>query len=177
VFLVARTEGDPMSVVGAIRAEVQKMDPNVPLGRVRTMGEVVAAALATPRFTGFLLGAFAALALALAAVGIYGVVAYHVSRRTQEIGIRMAIGAGRMQVLGMVLRQGLGFAGAGISAGCLGAFVLTRMMQDLLYDVKPHDPLTFAAVAAGLLVVALVATLLPAWRATRVSPTLALREG
>jgi ABC-type antimicrobial peptide transport system permease subunit len=175
VFLVARTEGEPKSVVGAIRAEVRKMDPYVPVAQVRTMDEVVAATLTTPRFTGLVLGLFAGIALALATVGVYGVVAYHVSRRRQEIGIRMAIGAGRRHVLGMVLRQGLGLAGAGILAGCLGAVALTRMMQGLLYGVRPNDPLTFALVAAGLLAVALLATLLPALRATRVSPTIALR--
>jgi ABC-type antimicrobial peptide transport system permease subunit len=177
VFLVARAETDPVSLVGAIRAEVRKMDSNVPIAHVRTMDDVVAAALATPRLTGVLLAAFAAIALALAGIGIYGVVAYHVSQRTQEIGIRLAIGADRKQVLGMVLGQGLALSGAGIVVGLLGAFALTRMMQGLLYNVEPDDPLTFTAVAAGLLVIALLAALLPAWRATRVSPTTALREG
>lgn len=177
VFLVARTEGDPLRVAGAIRAVVRQMDANVPIAHVRTMDEVVAAALATPRLTGFLLGGFAAIALALAAVGIYGVLAYHVSQRTREIGILMAIGAGRATVLTMVLTQGLALAGAGILAGWLGAFALTRVMQGLLYGVRPNDPLTFAAVGAALLVVALLAAWLPAWRATRVSPMTALREG
>lgn len=177
VFLVVRTNGDPLSVAGAIRAVVREMDANVPIAHVRTMDEVVAAALAIPRLTGLLLGGFAAIALALAAVGIYGVLAYHVSQRTQEIGIRLAIGAGRTTVLSMVLTQGLALAGVGILLGWLGAFALTRVMQGLLYGVRPNDPLTFAAVAAALLAVALLAALLPAWRATRVSPTTALREG
>jgi len=175
VFLVARTAGDPLAVAGAIRAEVRQMDANVPIANVRSMNEVVAAALATPRLTGFLLSAFAAIALALAAVGIYGVLAYVVSQRTREIGIRLAIGAGRSQVLGMVLRQGLVLAGTGIAAGLIGAFALTRLMTTLLYNVRPNDPLTFAAVATALLVIALIASFLPARRATRLSPVTALR--
>jgi predicted lysophospholipase L1 biosynthesis ABC-type transport system permease subunit len=175
VFVVARTTGDPMSVAGAIRNEVRQMDPNVPVANVRSMNDVVDAALATPRLTGFLLGAFAAIALALAAVGIYGVVAYLVSQRTQEIGIRLAIGADRSQVLGMILRQGLSLAAVGIVLGLLGAFALTWLMQSLLYEVGPNDPITFVAVTAALLLVALIASLLPAWRAIKVSPSIALR--
>jgi putative ABC transport system permease protein len=174
VFVVARTTGDPLSVAGAVRGEIRQMDASLPVASVRSMNEVVATALATPRLTGFLLGTFAAIALALAAVGIYGVVAYHVSQRTQEIGIRLAIGADRAQVLGMVLRQGLSLAGVGIVAGLIGAFVLTRLMASLLYEVGPTDSITFVGVAAALLLVALAASLLPALRATRVSPTIAL---
>jgi predicted permease len=175
VFVVARTAGDPMSVAGAIRSEIRGMDASLPVASVRSMNDVVAAALATPRLTGFLLGAFAAIALALAAVGIYGVLSYLVSRRTQEIGIRLALGADRSQVLGMVLRRGLSLAAVGILAGLSGAFALTRLMESLLYGVRPHDPLTFAAVAAAVLLIALLASLLPARRATRVSPMIALR--
>ena len=174
MFVVARTAGDPLSVAGAVRSEIRQMDASLPVANVRSMNEVVATALATPRLTGFLLGAFAAIALALAAVGIYGVLAYHVSQRTQEIGIRLAIGADRSQVLGMVLRQGLSLAAVGIVAGLIGAFALTRLMASLLYEVRPNDPITFVAVAAALLLVALAASVLPAWRATRVSPTIAL---
>jgi ABC-type antimicrobial peptide transport system permease subunit len=140
------------------------------------MNEVVATALATPRLTGFLLGVFAAIALALAAVGIYGVLAYLVSHRTQEIGLRLAIGADRTQVLGMVLRRGLSLAAAGIIVGLAGAVALTRLLQGLLYDVRPNDPITFVAVTVLLLLVALLASFLPAWRATKVSPTIALRS-
>jgi putative ABC transport system permease protein len=175
VFLVARTGGDPLSVAGVIRDEVRRMDANVPVANIRSMNEVVATALATPRLTGFLLGLFAAIALTLAAVGIYGVLAYVVSQRTREIGIRLAIGAGRSQVLGMILRQGLALAAIGVAAGLLGAFALTRLMERLLYNVRPTDPTTFAAVAAVLLLIALAASLLPARRATRVSPITALR--
>ena len=175
VFVVARTTGDPMSVAGAIRAEVKQMDASLPVANVRSMNDVVAAALATPRLTGFLLGVFAAIALALAAVGIYGVLAYLVSQRTHEIGIRLAIGADRSHVLGLVLLQGLGLAAVGIVAGLIGAFALTRLMQSLLYGVRPHDPITFVAVTAALLLIALMASVLPAWRAIRVSPVIALR--
>jgi predicted permease len=174
VFVVARTTGDPMSVVGAVRSELRQMDASVPVANVRSMNEVVAASLATPRLTGFLLGAFAAIALALAAVGIYGLLAYLVSQRTQEIGLRLALGADRSQVLGMVMRQGLSLAAAGIVIGVMGAFALTRMMQSLLYEVRPNDPFTFVAVPAVLLLVALAASFLPARRATKVSPTTAL---
>jgi putative ABC transport system permease protein len=175
VFVVARTAGDPLSVAGAVRGEIRNMDASLPVASVRSMNDVVATALATPRLTGFLLGAFAAIALALAAVGIYGVLAYLVSQRTQEIGVRLALGADRSQVLVMVLRHGLSLAAAGIVIGLIGAFALTRLMQTLLYGVRPTDPLTFVVVAAVLLLVALMASLLPARRATRVSPMIALR--
>jgi predicted permease len=175
VFVVARTIGDPMSAVGAVRDVIRQMDASLPVANVRSMDDVVLAALATPRLTGFLLGAFAAIALALAAVGIYGVLAYLVSQRTQEIGIRLAVGADRSQVLGMVLRQGLSLAAVGIVVGLIGAFALTGFMQGLLYDVLPNDPITFVAVAATLLLCALTASFLPARRATRVSPVIAMR--
>jgi predicted permease len=175
VFVVARTSGDPMSVAGAIRGEVRQLDPTLPVANVRPMTEVVAAALATPRLTGFLLGAFAAIALALAAVGIYGVLAYLVSQRTQEIGVRLAVGADRSQVLQMILRQGMTLSVGGIAVGLAAAFLLTRLMQSLLYQVKPADPLTFVAVPIILLVVALIASYVPALRATKVSPLIALR--
>jgi putative ABC transport system permease protein len=175
VFLVARTTGDPMSVANSVRDTIRQLDPSLPVASVRPMTDVVAAALAAPRLTGSLLGAFAIIALALAAVGIYGVLAYVVSQRTQEIGIRLAIGASRSQVLAMVLVQGLGLAAAGLVAGLAGAFALTRLMAGLLYEVQPNDPLTFVAVPAMLLLVALLASAVPARRAVRVSPTTALR--
>ena len=174
-FVVARTTGDPMSVAGAARNAVRQMDPTLPVANVRSMDEVVAAALATPRLTGLLLGAFAAIALALAAVGIYGVLAYLVSQRTQEIGIRLAIGADRSEVLKMILQQGLTLAVGGVAVGVAAAFLLTRLMQSLLYEVRPVDPVTFVAVPIILLVVSLIASYVPALRATKVSPLIALR--
>ena len=175
VFVVVRASGDPRSLAAPIRAEVRQLDPTLPVANVRTMNEVVNTALATPRLTGFLLGAFAVIALTLAAVGIYGVLAYLVSQRTAEIGIRLAIGADRSQVLRMILRQGLTLAAIGVLGGMAAAFALTRLMAGLLYQVRASDPFTFTVVPLVLLVVALVASYLPALRATRVSPVIALR--
>jgi predicted permease len=175
VFVVARTTGDPMAIAGAVRNEVRQLDPTLPVANVRPMAEVVGAALATPRLTGFLLATFAGIALALAAVGIYGVLAYLVSQRTQEIGVRLAIGADRTQVLKMILRQGMTLAISGVAIGIAAAFLLTRLMQSLLYQVRPVDPATFVAVPVLLLAVSLVASYVPARRATNVSPLLALR--
>lgn len=174
-FLVLRAAGDPRALAGPVREAVRRLDPNLPVSSVRTMREVVASALATPRLTGVLLGAFAAMALVLAVIGLYGVLSFVVARRTREIGIRLAIGAERGQVLGMVVRQGLGLAVAGIACGLLLAAAGTRFMQSLLYEVTPLDALTFTLVPLTLLAVALLASLLPAARAVRVSPTIALR--
>jgi putative ABC transport system permease protein len=174
-FIVVRTTGDPMSVAAAVRGEVRALDPSLPVANVRPMTEVVAASLATPRLTGFLLGTFAVIALLLAAVGIYGVLAYLVSRRTHEIGIRLAIGADRGQVVRMVLGQGVGLATIGLLAGIVGAIGLTRLMTSVLYDVTPADPWTYASVISGLLAVAAVASAIPALRAARVDPVTALR--
>ena len=177
VFVVVRASGDPRRLAAPIRAEVRQLDPTLPVANVRTMNEVVNTALATPRLTGFLLGAFAVIALTLAAVGIYGVLAYLVSQRTPEIGIRLAIGADRSQVLAMILRQGMALAGLGVIVGLAAALALTRLMAGLLYQVRASDPLTFTVVPVVLLLVALVASYLPARRATRVSPVIALRTG
>ena len=174
-FLVVRTTGDPMAIAGSVRAQVRALDPNIPVANIRPMTEVVSTSLATPRLTGFLMGAFAAIALTLAAVGIYGVLSYLVARRTHEIGIRLAVGADRMQVLSMVLKQGLTLAGAGIVAGLAAALALTRLMQTLLYQVRPSDPETFVVVSLSLVIVAIIASAVPAYRATRVSPLVALR--
>ena len=173
--LVVKTAADPQSVAPAIREEIRALDPNLPVADVRTMGEIVGVTLSTPRFTGLLLGLFAALALVLSAIGIYGVLSYVVSRRTREIGIRLAIGAGRGQVLQMVLGTGLVLSLSGVALGLVGAALLTRVMRGLLHGVTPGDPATFAAVALGLSAVALAASLVPAWRATRVDPVVALK--
>ena len=139
------------------------------------MDDVVARTLSAPRFTGMLLGVFAALALALSAIGIYGVLSYVVSRRTREIGIRVAVGAGRADVLRLVLSTGLGLSLAGMIIGLAISAVVGRLMQTLLHDVTPTDPATLAGVAALLTVVAALASLVPAWRATRVDPVRALK--
>jgi putative ABC transport system permease protein len=174
-FLVVRTTGDPMSVAGSVRSQVRALDPNIPVANIRPMTEVVSTSLATPRLTGFLMGTFAAIALTLAAVGIYGVLSYLVARRTHEIGIRLAVGADRLQVLTMVLKQGLTLAGLGIVTGLAAALALTRLMRSLLYQVRPSDPETFILVSLALVGVAVLASAVPAYRATRVSPLIALR--
>jgi putative ABC transport system permease protein len=174
-FLVVRTTGDPMRVAGPVRNEIRALDPNLPVANIRPMSEVVSTSLATPRLTGFLMGTFAAIALTLAAVGIYGVLAYLVARRTHEIGIRLAVGADRTQVLMLVLKQGLTLAGGGIAIGLVAALLLTRLMQSVLYQVRPSDPWTFVTVSFALVAIALLASALPAFRATRVSPLVALR--
>ena len=175
-FVVVRTTGDPMTLAGSVRGEVRALDPTVPVANVRPMAEVVSTALATPRLTGFLLGTFAVVALVLAGVGIYGVLSYLVSRRTHEIGIRLAIGAGRSQVMGLILGHGLRLTSAGLAMGLVGAFALARLMQSVLYDVRPTDPETYVAVVLVLAVAALLASALPALRAVRVDPVSALRS-
>jgi predicted permease len=174
--LVVKSDGDPASLTAAVREKIRGIDPNLPVADVRTMDEVVGAALSTPRFTSVLLSIFAGLALTLSAIGIYGVLSYLVSRRTREIGIRMAIGAGRAEVMRMVLGSGLMLALIGISAGLVLSFGVTRLLRGLLYGVTAADPWTFAAVAGSLGLVALAASVAPAWRASRVDPVLALKS-
>jgi predicted permease len=174
-FVVVRTADEPMALATAVRGAVRELDPTLPVANVRPMTEVVSAALATPRLTGFLLGVFAAIALVLAAVGIYGVLAYLVSRRTHEIGIRMAIGADRAAVMKLILGHGLRLTGVGLAMGLAGAVALARLMQTVLYEVRSTDPGTYAAVILVLLAAALLASVLPALRAMRVDPVTALR--
>ena len=174
--LVVRTSGDPAALAAPIRAEVRRLDPSLPVANVRRMTDVVAASMATPRLTGSLLTAFGVLALFLAAVGVSGVLSYLVSRRRREIGIRMALGASRRNVLGLIVRRGLLTAAWGVLAGIVGGFALTRLMESLLYGVAPRDPATFVIVALLLFGIALVASALPALRAARVDPLEALRS-
>jgi len=154
---------------------VHDLDPNVPVADIRTMSEVISDSTAERRMTMLLLVVFAGVALTLAAVGIYGVISYSVTQRTQEIGIRMALGAERATVLRMVLGQAMALAAAGVVAGGAGAWILTRLMQKLLFGVEPSDPLTFTVVALILSSVAACAAAVPALRATRVDPAAALR--
>jgi putative ABC transport system permease protein len=175
-FVVVRMAGDPMAAAAPVRALVREIDATLPVAAVRPMRDVVATALATPRLTGFLLGTFAAIASVLAVVGLYGVLSYLVARRTHEIGIRMAMGADRSQVLRMIVRRGVALAGIGIAVGLAAALALSRLVRGLLYDVTATDPVTYALVPALLLVVAVVASLVPALRAVRVSPLVALRS-
>jgi predicted permease len=174
--VVARTDGNPAALTAPIREAIRQLDPALPMADVRTMTDVVGAAMSTPRFTSVLLSIFALLALTLSAIGIYGVLSYVVSRRRREIGIRVAIGARRGQVIRMVLQSGLMLALAGIGAGVVLALGVTRLLQGLLHGVAPADPATFAAVAVALGAVAILASAVPAWRASRVDPVVALKS-
>ena len=175
--LVVRAETMPAaSLERAIRHEMKSLDPALPLANFRTMESLVANAVARPRFNTFLLGLFAATALLLTAVGLYGVVAYATSQRTREIGIRIALGARGRNVLALVIRQGMLPALIGLAAGVAGALALTRLLANQLYEVKATDPLTFLGVTAVLLLVALAACFLPARRAAKTDPTVVLRH-
>jgi len=173
--LAVRTNAAPLSVVPAITGAVREIDAEVPLLNIRTMDDSVSASLSPARFTMLLLGAFAGLALLLAVVGIYSVMSYSVSRRTNEIGIRVALGASRGNVLLLVVRQALLLALIGSAIGIVGALALSRLMASQLYGVQPTDPITFVTVAALLMIVSLAASYIPARRAMRVEPTIALR--
>jgi putative ABC transport system permease protein len=173
--IVARTSNDPLALVSAARAEVQRMDPDQPISAVATMDQLLGDSVSLSRFTTLVLGVFAAIALVLAAVGIYGVIGYAVAQRTHEIGIRMALGARPYDVLRLVLAQGTRLTLLGAGIGVIAALALTRLMTSLLYQVSATDPLTFAAVALLLVGVALAAPYVPARRATKVDPLVALR--
>lgn len=174
--LAVRTAIDPAAVTAALRREVKGIDASVPIVRVRTLEQQKADSLMLQRLAATLLSGFGVLALLLAALGIYGVLAYSVSARTQEIGVRIALGATVRDVLRLILGQGLGLVGAGVVLGLAGAFAATRLLRSLLHDVTPQDPLTFAAAVGVMGLVALVACYLPARRATRISPLTALRS-
>jgi putative ABC transport system permease protein len=174
--LVARTRVEPGSLAKAIQNEVAALDREIVLSDVKTMDRYLGAAVAQPRFSALLFGLFALLALSLAAVGLYGVMAYTVSQSTREVGIRMALGAQVGDVLKLVMRQGLALALAGIAAGLAGAFALTRLMSTLLFEVSATDPVTFVSISLLLVVVALLACWVPARRATRIDPLYALRR-
>ena len=171
-----RTEGDPAQLVTGARAILAEMDPLIPMTAVRSMRDYVNEAMAPTRFALVLIGVFGVTALILAAVGLYGVLAFAVRQRTAEIGIRMAFGAGGRTILGMVVGQGLRLAAAGVVIGVAGSFALTRVIASQLVGVEATDPATFAAVAGAFLVIAAVACAVPALRATRVDPLVALRE-
>ena len=175
VILAVRTSNDPASLAAAVRSEIASLDPQVPISNVATMDEVVSASLANQRFGALLFLLFGAIALVLTAVGIYGVISYGVAQRTHEIGIRLALGAGRREVLSMVVGEALKPALLGAALGLSAAFGLTRLLTRLLFNVKPADPLVFAGVLLLLIGVALLASYIPALRATRVDPIVALR--
>ncbi len=173
--LVARTASDPMGLISAVRAQVSAIDRDQPLYNVRTMEQVLADSVSQQRFSMLLISVFSAVALVLAGVGIYGVISYSVSHRSHEIGIRMALGAMRADILRMVIEHGLKLALVGVGIGLVAAFVLTRVMSSLLYGVSAIDPLTFAGGTIVLIGVAVMACYIPARRATKVDPMIALR--
>jgi putative ABC transport system permease protein len=173
-MIVARTQGEMSALARRIEAEVAAIDPNQPVAAIRAMADLVSADLAQPRFTMWLAAGFAAAALLLAAVGLYGVIAFGVAQRTREIGVRMALGATPHDVLRLVLRQGLGLTAAGLALGGIVTLAVGRFIASLLFGISPTDLATLVPVAIALAIVALLATYLPARRATRVDPTLAL---
>ena len=174
--LCIRTSGDPVNLIGALRGELAGMDRNIPLFRIRTLEDLVYRAGSQPRFQTLLLSCFAFIALLLSAVGLYAVLSYTVVQRTPEIGVRLALGAQREDVLGMVLRRGLMLASMGAAIGLGASLVLTRFLSGMLYEIAPFDPLTFGAVTAILLLVSLVASSAPAYRAARLDPMQTLRD-
>lgn len=173
--LIVRTRGNPLDYLAAVRNEIAALDKNLPLFDVKTMRQHLGLALLPARLAGSVLGIFGLVALLLAAAGIYGVMAYSVAQRTREIGIRLALGAQTVDVLKLVVRQGMKLVVIGVAIGLSGALALTRLMTSLLYGVSATDPLTFIGVAALLAGVALLACWIPAWRATKVDPMIALR--
>jgi predicted permease len=175
VGVVVRGEGSGTALMDAIRAEVRSQNSQNIISGVQTLNEVIADSLARQRFLMILLNAFAGVALMLASIGLYGVISYLVGQRTHELGIRMALGAGRRDVLGLILSHGLKMAAAGVALGILAAFGLTQLLAEMLYEVSATDPLIFAGIALLLLFVALLACFVPAWRATRIDPLVALR--
>jgi predicted permease len=175
VNLVVRSERESEGVIAALRANLQRLDPSLPISSAQPLADVVSESVKPQRFSTTVVLVFALVALGLAAIGIYGVLANVVAQQTHEIGVRVALGATRSDVLWMVLRRALALMGTGVLLGTVGAFALTRVMAGLLYDVRPTDAATFFAAALVLAAFALVASLVPAWRAARVDPLVALR--
>ena len=174
--VVVRTSSDPASLASSLRSLVRELDPNLPLVGLQTMSDVVDRSVARPRFTSRLLGLFAGVALLLGAIGIYGMLAYMVAQRSREIGIRKALGAAEGELARMVVAQGMGLVGAGLAVGGVASFWATRMLSNLLYEVSPTDPGTYAAVSIVLALFAVAACGIPTLRAVRVDPLVALRS-
>jgi putative ABC transport system permease protein len=173
--LEIRSSMEPSALISAIRGELRAMNPDLPLYSIKTMDDLVDESVAPRRFALALIGLFAGLALLVASIGIYGVISYSVTERTQEFGLRMALGAMRGDVLQMVLWRGLRMVAIGIAVGTLGALAVTRVLASYLFGVTGHDPVTFAAVAGISIAVAVAACAIPALKATRVDPMVALR--
>jgi putative ABC transport system permease protein len=172
---VLRAAGDPSALSAAVRSEIRQLDPAVPVRGMRSMEQLVGTSVAPQRFNMSLLGLFAALGLVLAAVGIYGLIAYGVSQRTHEIGLRMALGAQASDVMKMVVGRGMALVMIGIVVGLGASYALTRLMKTLLFGVSATDPLTFTLIALSLGLIALMACWIPARRAAKVDPMIALR--
>ncbi|HEY6401984.1 MAG TPA: FtsX-like permease family protein, partial [Blastocatellia bacterium] len=173
--LMLRSQSDPMSLAAAARQEITKLDPNLPIYDIKPFDEYISDSVAQPRFNSALLAVFAGVALLLTAVGLYGVIAYSVTQRTQEIGIRMALGARPSDALRLIIGRGMALALIGVALGLGGALAAARLIRGLLFDIGPTDPLTFALVAALITLIALLACYIPARRATKVDPMVALR--
>jgi putative ABC transport system permease protein len=176
MYFAVRSERDPAALITGIRTAIREIDPELPIDAVGTVDALVSSALSQRRFAMLLMSIFAGLALALAMVGIYGVISYSVTQATQDIGIRMALGARRSDVLGMVFGYAGGLMAAGLAIGIAGALGAGRFLSSQLFQVQPTDPVTYAAVAGVLLLTAILACLIPALRATRVDPLVALRN-
>jgi predicted permease len=174
--IAIRTSGDPLSLIGPVRAQLAAVDSNIPLYRIRTLDDYVSLSAAQPRFQTVLITFFATMALLLSAIGLYAVLSYMVAQRTLEIGLRLALGAQREDVLGLILRRGLILAVTGLGIGLFVSLLLTRFLAEMLYGVRPFDPLTFVGVSAVLLLVSLIASSAPAFRAARLDPMRTLRE-
>jgi putative ABC transport system permease protein len=174
--VVVRSTGEPMALTAAMKAAVANVDPELPIAKIRTVEDLIDASVGAQKLSAQLLGGFSLAALLLAALGIYGVVSYGVARREREIGVRMALGAAREDVLGMILREGLKLTLLGVLCGAVAALIVTRFLSGFLFGISPSDPLTYLGVAGVLALVATLASFLPARRATRVDPASALRS-
>ncbi len=174
--LAVRVEGEPLALAAAVREEIRAISQDAPITRINTMRQLLSDSVAQPRFRATLVGLFALAALALAATGIYGVIAYLVSQRTQEMGIRIALGAQPKDIFKLIVTEGLMLIAAGLLLGLLGSLALARFLSGLLFGVSPTDPLTFTAISSLLAVVALLACYLPARRATKIDAMAALRH-
>jgi putative ABC transport system permease protein len=175
LVLAVRAHGEPAPLAESVKAALREVNANVPIERASTLDDVVSRSIVGPRIYTFLLATFAALAVVLAAIGLYGLISYTVSQRTHELGVRVALGAGRSEILRLVIGQGVRLAGIGAVVGLAGAFATTRLLVGLVKEIEPNDPTTFGVVTMALLAAALLAAYLPARRASRVDPMVALR--
>jgi putative ABC transport system permease protein len=176
VSLVIRSSTDPRSLISAVKSAIHEVDRDQGVATIEMMKESIANAGAQARVQTWLLTAFSVIALALACIGIYGVISYTVSERTREIGVRVALGADRLRIFGQILRESLALAGAGVALGLLVSLALTRYLKTLLFDVKPTDPAVYASVAILMLIVGVAASYVPSRRAATVDPVIALRD-